>query len=156
MNETEASRRGGSPNPPLYSGAVLCPSCGDEFREGITACPDCEVALVAELPPEAPPRLSPVERTGDPDRLAVLLETLEGAGVPYVVQAGTALSLLDMEAEPEISRPQEWEARIYVAGNFAHRVAEALAGAEVGRSAEEPEELESLDAADLKKPFEPR
>jgi hypothetical protein len=29
---------------------MWCPSCGDEFREGFTHCPDCDVALVAQRP----------------------------------------------------------------------------------------------------------
>jgi hypothetical protein len=41
---------------------VFCPRCGDEYREGFTWCHDCEVALVAAPPAEAPPPpLVPVE-----------------------------------------------------------------------------------------------
>ena len=135
---------------------MICPSCGDEFREGIAACPDCGVALVDEFPPETPPRLAILETTGDPDRLAVLLEKLEAALVPYVVEAGTALSLLDDESTPDLSAPEPWQAKIWVPGNFAARAAEATAGASGDTSGREPEEMETLDEADLKNPVQPR
>lgn len=38
---------------------MWCPSCGAEYRPGFVRCPDCDVALVDEPPPEpepAPPR----------------------------------------------------------------------------------------------------
>jgi hypothetical protein len=135
---------------------VICPSCGDEFREGIAVCPDCGVALVAELPPEAPPRLATLETTGDPDRLAVLLEKLETALVPYVVEAGTALSLIDDDSTPEPSAPEPWQARVWVPGRFTIRAAEAIAVAPADASGSEPEEMEALEVADLKNPVEPK
>jgi hypothetical protein len=135
---------------------VICPSCGDEFREGIAVCPDCGIALVAELPPEAPPRLATLETTGDPDRLAVLLEKLETALVPYVVEAGTALSLLDDDSTPEPSAPEPWQARVWIPGSFATRAAEVIDVAPADASGSEPEEMEALDVAELKNPVQPR
>jgi hypothetical protein len=29
-----------------------CPQCRDEFQDWVKVCPDCKVALVAELPPQ--------------------------------------------------------------------------------------------------------
>jgi hypothetical protein len=135
---------------------VICPSCGDEFREGIAVCPDCGIALVAELPPEAPPRLASLETTGDPDRLAALLEKLETALVPYVVEAGTALSLIDDDSTPEPSAPEPWQARIWVPGSSAIRAAEAISATSAEASISEREEIEPLDVADLKNPVQPR
>jgi hypothetical protein len=34
---------------------AFCPTCGDEFREGVTTCSDCGATLVASLPVEEPP-----------------------------------------------------------------------------------------------------
>ena len=135
---------------------MICPSCGDEFREGIAKCPDCGVALVDELPAKTPPRLAILETTGDPDRLTVLLEKLETALVPYVVEAGTALSMLDDESTSDLSAPEPWQARIWVPGSFATRAAEAIALASGDSSEREPEEMETMDAADLKNPVQPR
>ena len=157
---------------------MFCPNCGDEFREEITTCPDCDVSLVEELPEESPSRLSVVDTTHDPDRLAILVETLESAQVPYVVEAGTALSLLDDDSAPELSSPESWQARLWIPGNFAARAAELIAevaapgflkalsqriGAEDAEPAASPdverldlEEAQTLDPARLKNPVEPR
>ena len=34
---------------------MFCPQCKSEFIEGIRICPDCEVDLIVELPPEPAP-----------------------------------------------------------------------------------------------------
>ncbi|MGH9315586.1 MAG: DUF2007 domain-containing protein [Thermoanaerobaculia bacterium] len=34
---------------------MFCPKCGDEFRVGFAACPDCSVSLVEELPRQEEP-----------------------------------------------------------------------------------------------------
>jgi len=125
-------------------------------------CPDCGIDLVEELPAESVPRLSILETTRDSDRLGTLLDQLENAQVPYVVEAGTALSLLDDESAPELSVPESWEARVWVPPSFAARAAEAIAEArapaavEETQETDEPEEVETLDAADLKNPVQPR
>ena len=124
-------------------------------------CPDCGIDLVDELPGESPPRLSILVTTRDADRLATLLDQLEDARVPYVVEAGTALSLLDDEDAPELSVPDPWEARIWIPGGFGSRAADAIAkapgSAPMAEPVEtvEPEEVETLDAA-LKNPVQPR
>jgi hypothetical protein len=135
---------------------VICPSCGDEFREGFAVCPDCGIALIAELPPAASPRLAILEKTDDPDRLTVLLERLEAALVPYVVEAGTALSLLDDESTSDLSAPEPWQARVWIPGSFANRAAEAISATSAEASISEREEIEPLDVADLKNPVRPR
>jgi hypothetical protein len=141
---------------------VFCPKCRDEFRDGIRRCPDCEVDLVREMPDEPPARLSILEMTQDSDRLGALLDQLENAHVPYVVEAGTALSLLDDESGPEPSAPDPWEARLWVPASFAARAAEAIAEAPAPATMDEasqpvePEEAEALDPDELKNPVEPR
>lgn len=141
---------------------MFCPNCRDEFRDGIARCPDCEVRLVEELPEKSPPRLSILEITHDSDRLGILLDQLENAHVPYVVEAGTALSLLEDESGPEPSAPDPWEARLWVPAGFAARAAEAIGNAPDPESSDqpevtvEPEEMETLDADELKNPVQPR
>jgi hypothetical protein len=34
---------------------VFCPSCKAEYKSGIRGCPDCDVDLVEELPPDPEP-----------------------------------------------------------------------------------------------------
>jgi hypothetical protein len=88
--------------------------------------------------------------------LAILLDQLENAQVPYVVEAGTALSLLDDESGPELPAPEPWEARVWVPGSFAGRAVEAIAEAPAPASMDTPEEMETLEIADLKNPVQPR
>ena len=156
---------------------MFCPRCRDEFRNDVQKCPDCDVVLVHRLEPEAPPRLLAIDRTMDPDRLAAVVERLESADVPYVIEAGTGLKILDEDDDSE-PRAEAWEARIYVPGFLQDRAAELLSGvAEAndivpGRFTERvlermagvepsPEDAletptERLDPASLVKPFDPR
>ena len=157
---------------------MFCPKCRDEFRAGISFCPDCELPLVSVLPEESPALLSIVDTTRDPDRLAILVEQLESARVPYVVEAGTALSLLEADPAPELSAPEDWKGRLWVPGNFAARaeqmIAEtakpgflqAMAQRSISEEAEpaardetetvDLDEAERLDPDELKNPVRPR
>ena len=69
--------------------------------------------------------LAPFHETWSSDELAAILEAFEELGVPYVVQAGTALSLLTQEVEAS-ELPEEWHARILVAGGHHGRAREIL------------------------------
>lgn len=69
---------------------MFCPQCRSEYREGFTRCDNCNVALVAVLPPEAG---DPSDRdlvmafeTGDPGLLAMAHSILDEAQVPYLTQ----------------------------------------------------------------------
>ena len=102
---------------------MFCPSCEAEYREGFTECSDCGVALVATLEPkqreEIVPGLTALMETIDPVELAEVVDRLEKASVPYVVEAGTALSLLDgRDEEDEYAR---WQARLSVATELIER-----------------------------------
>jgi len=91
------------------------------YREGITRCADCDVALVNELAPVAyDEALTPLTERIDPFTLGELTDRLEKAGVPYIVEAGTALALLD-HPELQMSQPDDWRARVWIATAFAGR-----------------------------------
>ena len=102
---------------------MFCPSCEAEYREGFTECSDCGVALVATLEPkqreEIVPGLTALMETIDPVELAEVVDRLEKASVPYVVEAGTALSLLDGRDEED--EYAQWQARLSVATELVER-----------------------------------
>ncbi|HEX7191257.1 MAG TPA: hypothetical protein VF381_06765 [Thermoanaerobaculia bacterium] len=100
---------------------MFCPQCETEYREGITRCADCDVALVNELAPSAyDEALTPLADSIDPFTLSELTDRLEKAGVPYIVEAGTALGLLD-HPEQRLTAPADWQARVWVASEFSER-----------------------------------
>jgi hypothetical protein len=108
---------------------VICPECETEYREGFTRCSDCDIALVAAL---AKPALVPLTVESSPDFVGALLEALEAAHVPYVIEAGTALGVLD--GEEELDRPEPWAARIWVTAPKSEEAAEILATAKEATS----------------------
>ena len=59
----------------------FCPQCKYEYKEGKEICPDCNVQLVAELPPQKP------DNTGDLD----LIEIYSLPGVTYAEMVKEAL-----------------------------------------------------------------
>lgn len=76
---------------------MYCPECGAEFREEITNCVDCEVALVAERPPEREFReddLVTVLETADVAVLPVVKSLLRAAEIPFLVQGDEAMGVL--------------------------------------------------------------
>ncbi len=67
---------------------MYCPSCGLEYREGVTACNDCG-AILTQDPPEAEPEPRPewldletVLESSDPALLPVVRSLLESEGIP--------------------------------------------------------------------------
>jgi hypothetical protein len=113
---------------------LYCPNCHAEFRPGFTVCSDCDVALVEALDGAATEMeeeglstgLEPFHETHSSDELAAILESLEENEIPYVVQAGTALSLLTPSATGAGELPEEWQARILVPGGSLKTARELL------------------------------
>lgn len=107
---------------------MFCPHCESEYREGITHCSDCDVALVSELRPEIEHlgNLLPLVEEKSPELVAELLDRLEKAEVPYVIEAGTALAMLGND-EIVLDEPQPWEARVWVPAAFGVQASRILA-----------------------------
>ncbi|MFN2525155.1 MAG: putative signal transducing protein [Actinomycetota bacterium] len=63
---------------------MFCPSCTDEYREGITHCPECGSVLVSELPDERwalGPELVEVHRTGGHMNGEMIRSLLRGSDI---------------------------------------------------------------------------
>jgi hypothetical protein len=99
---------------------MFCPVCESEYREGFIKCSDCDVLLVHDLDADdenVPASLKGLAHEGSPELIADLLDRLERAGIPYVIQAGTALAVFEGE-RPTADRPLEWEARVWIIDTF--------------------------------------
>lgn len=111
---------------------IYCPECRTEYREGFTMCSDCAVPLVRQLDSdvrrvvsEAVDPLVPLAREGSFELIADLVDQLEKNDIPYVIQAGTAVPVLD-DPSIDITSPQPWEARVWVARDREARAREIV------------------------------
>src|SRR5258706_12007706 len=70
---------------------MICPSCGDEYREGFWECTQCHVALVAKPPEERPetrhPDLVTIYTAGNAALVPVIESVLRGAGIEFLVKS---------------------------------------------------------------------
>jgi hypothetical protein len=94
---------------------MICPICETEYASETEKCPDCGCDLVEELPEDSERlALELLLETRHRELLGDLTGRLEEAGIPYVVQSGTALPLFDGEGLPGGSDPAPWQARVLV------------------------------------------
>lgn len=68
---------------------MFCPECGDEYREGIVECPECNT-LLTDAPPlsrdEPPLDLVTVFSCGSSDQVALARSVLMDAGIDFAVR----------------------------------------------------------------------
>ncbi len=102
---------------------MICPECLTEYREGVDRCADCGEKLVDHIEETLSSQLVSLTMTTDAGLLSALADRLERAGVPYVIEAGTALPLLD---DRPIDGPQPWNARVWVLDALHERAQEIL------------------------------
>src|SRR5918996_2539032 len=97
---------------------MYCPQCKSEYREGITACAECQSPLVESLAEddeefeEEDSGIKILLETTHPTDLDPLILQLEERGIPYVLQSGTALSIL--EGRLTATLPEDWRAFVLV------------------------------------------
>jgi len=95
--------------------AVFCPQCEAEYREGISQCRECGVALVQSLPAgEAPEWVDfvTVLITRDHSELALAKSLLEGAGLPFFARNEGVENLIAAgPVEVQVRPEHEAEAR---------------------------------------------
>jgi len=103
---------------------MFCPECKSEYVEGITVCADCEVPLVAVLPPEPDHtgegfvRIVSTYNAGD---VAIIRSILEGTDISYYFQ-GKSFNDVGPLLEPT---------QLYVAAGQAETVKELLKDVEI-------------------------
>ncbi len=94
---------------------MFCPDCAAEFREGITVCADCDVALTPEPPPE--PTVEPYEtvlETSEVSVIPVIKTALEAAGIPFRTRGEGLMNIFPSEALGAVMHSAAGEVRIRV------------------------------------------
>jgi len=119
---------------------MFCPECRSEYREGTTRCADCDVALVAELPPEPQGmpdmELVQVFETTDVNLLPVVKSVLEAAGIPYMLEGEGSFGMLPLSGGFVNERHQALGVEIHVPSERAEEARALLASAAAEGAAE--------------------
>jgi hypothetical protein len=94
---------------------LFCPQCGAEYREGISQCRDCDVALVPVLPAREVPEwvdFVTVLVTRNHSELALAKSLLEGSRIPFFARNEEVENLIAVgPVEVQVRREHEADAR---------------------------------------------
>lgn len=117
---------------------MWCPSCGAEYRPGFTRCPDCDVDLVSEPPPEPEPAavgrtpvMLGVEYLG-PDPAIVFVGSPPEADLIRSVLAGSGIDCVIWRSGLEQSYGGIAPNQVVVRREDAERAGEIIAAASTG------------------------
>jgi Putative prokaryotic signal transducing protein len=70
---------------------MICPNCGDEYREGLTECAECRVPLVAKRLEEHQephhPDLVTIYTAVNASLVPVIESVLRGAGIQFLLKS---------------------------------------------------------------------
>lgn len=108
---------------------MFCPQCESEFRPGFDHCPDCDVDLVAELPPEPGHDTDVYEtvlETSDPDLVPLFKSLLDSAEIPYETWGEDLLNLFPLPAGSLTLPPRKGEVVFLVPGDRAEEARQLL------------------------------
>jgi len=101
---------------------MFCPQCGSEYREGFTACADCQVDLVATLSESSPDErpdmvLVTVFDSTNPALIGIAKTVLDAAGIEFLAVGEDAARVFSgnpflghVRLQVEKSRAEEAEA----------------------------------------------
>lgn len=81
---------------------AFCPTCGQEYVEGVTTCDECGVALQAEPPadPATPnEHVRDVFLTQDPAEASVVAGLLDASGIAYTQHSGMPQNVLPLHVD---------------------------------------------------------
>ena len=95
---------------------MFCPECGYEYRQGFSRCPDCDVELVRDAPPEDRTEYGDyvqVLDTFNPFDIALIKSLLDSEGIKYFFIGENFGGIYPMATAPRLMvlREQEDEAR---------------------------------------------
>ncbi len=87
---------------------MICPECGRQYREGVTRCHDCDVALMDLAPTEPDLALVNVYQSGNPALLPIVESLLRDAGIEFMTKGESVQALQGAIGNPFVVPVEFW------------------------------------------------